>query len=110
MLFKLKKLDKTGSAVYSVDGVRGSIYVSKGLLAGDAPAELDIPYGGFTAPGAVREVTPKEATPEQIEKVRQALAKAEEREAKAKERAEKARERAAKYAAEASTPQEAVTA
>lgn len=105
MLFKLRKLDKTGSAVYSADGVRGSIYVSKGLLAGEAPAELDIPYDGFTPPGAVREAAaPKNPTPEQIEKAKANVAKAEERLAKAKERAEKAAARAAKYTQPAPEP------
>jgi hypothetical protein len=107
MVFKLKRLDKSGSAVYSVEGVRGSLYISKGLLAAEAPQELDIPFDGFTPPGTVRTVTPKNPTPEQIEKVQAQLAKAQQNEAKAKERAEKARVRAAKYI---EVPAEPVTA
>lgn len=105
MLFKLKKLDKTGSAVYSAEGTRGSIYVSKGLLVGDAPQELDIPYDGFTPPGSARAAAaPKNPTPEQIEKAKANVAKAEATLARAKERAEKAAARAAKYTQPAEEP------
>lgn len=98
MLFKLRKLDKTGSAIYSAEGVRGSIYFSKGLMAGEAPAELEIAYDGFTPPGAARQAAaPKNPTPEQIEKAKANVAKAEATLARAKERAEKAAARAAKY-------------
>ena len=93
----LRKTDKNGSAIYAIDGVRGSVYVSKGMLAGEPPAELEIAYEGFAAPGTARVVGPKNATPEQIEKVRLAAEKAAERAAKAQERAAKAAARAAKY-------------
>lgn len=98
MLFKLRKLDKNGSAVYAADGLRGSIYFSKNLFAGDAPQDMEIPYDGFTPPGEARAATVKVPTPEQIEKAQASVAKAEERLRKAQERAAKAAERAAKYA------------
>lgn len=98
---KLRKLDKNGAAIYAIDGVRGSIWVSKAMLAGDPPQELEVNFDGFAAPGtSTRTPGPRNATPEQIEKVLLAQQKAEERAAKAAERAEKARLRAEKYRAQ----------
>lgn len=104
---KLRKVDKNGAAIYALEGVRGSIYVSKGMLAGDAPPELDIPFDGFAKPGEVKAVGLRNPTPEQIEKVRIAAEKAAERAAKAQERADKAKARASKYT---EATQEPVTA
>jgi hypothetical protein len=106
MILKLRKLDRNGSAIYAIEGVRGSVYVTKGMLAGDPPAELEVAYDGFTAPGASRAV-PKNVSPEQIEKARLAAEKAAERAAKAQERAAKAAARAAKFTEQ---PAEPVTA
>ena len=64
---KLRKVDKNGSGIYAIDGVRGSVYVTKGMFAGDPPQELPIEYDGFTAPGAATVTTPRNPSPEQIE-------------------------------------------
>lgn len=107
-LLKLRKLDKNGAAIYGLEGVRGSIYVSKAMFAADPPAEMEVAYEGFAPPGegGRAPLNPKTATPEQIEKIRVALEKAEERAAKAKERADKARARAAKYTEKQDKPEE----
>lgn len=102
-LLKLRKLDKNGAAIYALEGVRGSVYVSKAMFAGDPPAELNVDYDSFAKPGDIA-INPKLATPEQIEKVRIAAEKAAERATKAQERADKAKARAEKYTKPAPEP------
>jgi hypothetical protein len=97
---KLRKIDRNGSPIYALDGVRGSLYVSKRMLEGDPPSELNIDYDGFAAPGSRVLSSPKNATPEQIEKIQATAEKAVARAQKAIERAEKAKNRAAKYTPE----------
>jgi hypothetical protein len=90
-VLKLKKAYPKGGASYGIDGVRGSIYVNKSILAGDPPAEFEVATDGvFAPPGSgVARVD----DPERIAKMTEAAAKADIRAQKAAERAAKLRQR-----------------
>jgi len=88
---------KNGTSSYVIDGVRGSVYITKSMFAGDPPAELVIDGVEFAAPGAGGGV--RASDPERVAKAEEKARKMQERADKAAERAKKAAERAAKMAA-----------
>jgi hypothetical protein len=114
-VLKLKKSYPKGGASYGIDGVRGSIYINKSMLAGDPPAEIhinDSDPSAFAAPGAGGS-GPKVSDPERIAKMTEAAGKAELRAQKAAERAQKLKaklEKAGVKAAEAEVAADVVTA
>jgi hypothetical protein len=91
---KLRRTYPKGGAAYAIDGVRGSIYIQKSMLAGDAPAEIEVPDGVFTPAGEGKPVATSEEKKaklvEQAQKQEAAAKKAAERARKARERLEKA--------------------
>lgn len=97
MQFQKVSTHKNGLTSYSTVGLRGSIYIGKGVFGKDAtpPETIEVVAEGLVAP-----------TPEQIERAQKRAARKTrvqtslaERAAKAKEKAEKAAARAAKLEA-----------
>lgn len=90
---------KDAYVVFKIKGLRGSVYVSKSMISGDAPATATIDGISFVAPGAQKEPVAKMSKEERVA----ALAAA--REARKNEtpaqKAERARVVAAKATAKA---------
>jgi hypothetical protein len=87
---------KNGTASYVIDGVRGSVYITKSMFKDQPPAELNIDGVEFAEPGAGG--GGRASDPERVAKAQEKAQKMQERAAKAAERAEKAAARAAKLA------------
>lgn len=114
---KLIKVQKNGYIRYSLDTVRGSVFVTSNMFEGEPPAELCID-ATFAAPKASKTVDPAKVA-ERAAKATERLTKAEEKAVKAAERAQKAIDRAQKIkdklagikpAAPAEAPAEPVSA
>jgi hypothetical protein len=83
----LRKIDKGGMALYSLENVRGSVYFSKSLFATTPPSTIEVNGIEFAAPGTPG--APKVADPERVRKAQEAAAKAQARAVKAQEKANK---------------------
>lgn len=112
--FTKRRNYKNGGASYSMAGVRGSVYISGGVFAGDAPATFEINLGSqdvaFAAPSLSAERKAQAAerkAQRETARVEKAAAKAAEREAakqarldaKAAKQAAREQAKAAKQAA-----------
>ena len=103
IVLKHRKTSKNGRATYEIEGVRGSVYVTKQMFGEQgAPESLEINYDGFAAPGSG---TVRKSDPERAAKAQEAAKKAVERAEKAAQKAAKAKERAEKLAKAAGAPQ-----
>jgi hypothetical protein len=94
LTFTRRGEQKNGMVSYSLEGLRGSIYVNKSLFAGDLPQTIDIGAEGLATPGAA-----KVTSAEKLTKMQEAATKAADRAKKATDRAEKAAAKLAKLTA-----------